>query len=348
VQSSFAQRLIEWQRLHGRNNLPWQGADAYRVWLSEIMLQQTQVATVIPYYQRFITSFPDITALAAATEEQVLAHWSGLGYYARGRNLHRAAQIIADKHQGRFPHEFEEIVALPGIGRSTAAAICALAWHERCAILDGNVKRVLARYCGISGSPAEKAVETQLWQQAEALLPSKDVAAYIQAQMDMGATLCTRSKPKCGECPVQGDCVALQTGRVAELPTPRARKAVPEKNTTFLLLMHGNDILLEKRGPTGIWGGLWCPPQIEDGQGVVADYLQRSGMRVSERIELEEFTHTFTHFKLHITPVLLRLAHKPKRVEQSGSVWLDVGEVLGGAIPAPVRGLLQQIASRLS
>jgi A/G-specific adenine glycosylase len=341
---SFAQRLIEWQRLHGRNNLPWQGTDAYRVWLSEIMLQQTQVATVIPYYQRFVTSFPDITALAAASEEQVLAHWSGLGYYARGRNLHRAAQIIVEQHRGQFPREFDQIVDLPGIGRSTAAAICALAYHERRAILDGNVKRVLARYCGIAGSSAEKAVEEKLWQQAEALLPSKNVATYIQAQMDMGATLCTRSKPKCGECPLQSDCVALQTGRVAELPTPRARKAVPERNATFLLLLHGNDILLEKRAPSGIWGGLWCPPQIDDGQGVVADYLQRSGMQVNERIDLEEFTHTFTHFKLHITPVLLRVAHKPKRVQQAGDVWLDVGEALGGAIPAPVRSLLQQIA----
>src|SRR5512143_32546 len=245
---SFSQRLIAWQRTHGRHDLPWQvkdgttrhtqtsdagvpshrllpqsagfasnvsEADAYRVWLSEIMLQQTQVATVIPYYQRFVASFPDVATLAAASEEQVLAHWSGLGYYARGRNLHKAAQIIVEQHDGRFPCEFEQIVALPGVGRSTAAAICALAWHERRAILDGNVKRVLARYCGISGPTAEKAVEAQLWQQAEALLPSKEVATYIQAQMDMGATLCTRSKPKCSECPVSADCVALQTNRVS-------------------------------------------------------------------------------------------------------------------------------------
>src|SRR5512139_4329081 len=343
----FSSRLIVWQRTHGRHDLPWQGADAYRVWLSEIMLQQTQVATVIPYYQRFITSFPDIAALAAASEEQVLAHWSGLGYYARGRNLHKAAQIIVEQHDGKFPCEFEQIVALPGVGRSTAAAICALAWHERRAILDGNVKRVLARYCGISGPTAEKAVEAQLWQQAEALLPSKEVATYIQAQMDMGATLCTRSKPKCSECPVSADCVALQTNRVSELPTPRARKAVPEKHTTFLLLLHGNDILLEKRPAAGIWGGLWCPPQIEDGQGVVEDYLQRNAMQVSERMELDEFTHTFTHFKLHITPVLLRLAHKPARVQEAGSVWLDVGEALGAAIPTPVRSLLRQLAGGL-
>ena len=343
--SDFSARIISWQKLHGRHGLPWQGADAYRVWLSEIMLQQTQVATVLPYYQRFVTSFPDIAALAAASIDDVLAHWSGLGYYARGRNLHSAAKIIVEKHHGEFPREFEQILELPGIGRSTAAAICALAFHERRAILDGNVKRVLARYCGISGSSAEKAVEAQLWQQAEALLPQQDVAIYIQAQMDMGATLCTRSKPKCTACPVQTDCVALQTNRVAELPTPRTRKAVPEKNSTFLLLMHGNDILLEKRAPQGIWGGLWCPPQIEDGQGVPADYVQRSGMTVTERIDLAEFTHTFTHFKLHITPVLLHVSCKPTQVQQAGSVWLDVEEALLAAIPTPVRKMLLQLSA---
>jgi A/G-specific adenine glycosylase len=341
--NSFSSRLIAWQRTHGRHDLPWQSASAYHVWLSEIMLQQTQVATVIPYYQRFTASFPTIAVLAAATEEQVLAHWSGLGYYARGRNLHRAAQIIVEKYHGEFPREFDQILELPGIGRSTAAAICALSYHERRAILDGNVKRVLARYCGISGSPSEKAVEIQLWQQAEALLPLRDIAGYIQAQMDLGATLCTCSKPRCGECPVRSDCVAFQSGRVRELPTPRLRKTVPERHTTFLLLMHGNDILLEKRPGSGIWGGLWCPPQLDDGQGVVADYVQRSGIVVSERIELAEFTHAFTHSKLHITPVLLRLAHKPQRVQQAGSVWLDVEEALQAAIPTPVRKVLEEL-----
>lgn len=343
--SDFSARVINWQKIHGRHDLPWQGADAYRVWLSEIMLQQTQVATVIPYYQRFVASFPDIAALAAATADDVLAHWSGLGYYARGRNLHGAAKIIVAKHRGEFPREFEQILELPGIGRSTAAAICALAFHERRAILDGNVKRVLARYCGISGSPAEKVVEAHLWQQAEALLPQQEVATYIQAQMDMGATLCTRSKPKCNACPVQTDCVALQTNRVAELPTPRARKAVPERNSTFLLLMHGNDILLEKRAPQGIWGGLWCPPQIEDGQGVPADYVQLSGMEVTERIDLAEFTHTFTHFKLQITPVLLHVSCKPTQVRQAGSMWLDVEAALQAAIPTPVRKMLLQLSA---
>ncbi|MEQ1525150.1 MAG: A/G-specific adenine glycosylase [Gallionella sp.] len=341
--ASFAQRLIAWQRTHGRHDLPWQGADAYRVWLSEIMLQQTQVATVIPYYQRFVTSLPTIAALAAATEEQVLAHWSGLGYYARGRNLHRAAQLIVEKHHGKFPQVFDDIIALPGIGRSTAAAICTLAFHQRRAILDGNVKRVLARYCGITGWTGDKKIEAYLWQQADALLPKNDVATYIQAQMDMGATLCTRSKSKCGECPVQTDCAAYQTNRVHELPTPRPKKIVPERHATFLLLMHGSDILLEKRAPQGIWGGLWCLPQLDDGEEIVADYVQRNGIAVRERIEMDEFTHTFTHFKLHITPVLLRVAKKTLSVRQGSSVWLDVAEALNAAIPTPVRQLLSRL-----
>jgi A/G-specific adenine glycosylase len=338
---SFSSRLIAWQRQHGRHDLPWQSADAYRVWLSEIMLQQTQVATVIPYYQRFIASFPSVAALAAATEEQVLAHWSGLGYYARGRNLHRTAQIIVEEYHGEFPREFEQIIELPGIGRSTASAICALAYHERRAILDGNVKRVLARYCGIVGSPSEKAVEAQFWQQAEALLPQRDIASYIQAQMDLGATLCTHSKPKCGECPVHNDCVALQGGRVRDFPTPRPRKAVPERYATFLLLMQGNDILLEKRPGSGIWGGLWCPPQFDD-EASAKDWFVRNGMTASDGERLATLTHTFTHFKLHITPLKIRLARKPLRAAQPGSAWLDVDEAMRAAIPTPVRALLKE------
>ncbi len=338
----FSSRLIAWQHLQGRHDLPWQSADTYRVWLSEIMLQQTQVTTVIPYYQRFIASFPTIDSLAAATEEQVLALWSGLGYYARGRNLHRAARLIAEKYHGEFPREFDQIIELPGIGRSTAAAICALAWNERRAILDGNVKRVLARYCGISGSPSDKAVETLLWQRAEALLPERDIASYIQAQMDLGATLCTRSKPKCGVCPVHTDCVAFQTGRVSELPTPRQRKAVPERHATFLLLMHGNDILLEKRPGSGIWGGLWCPPQFDD-EAAASDWFVRNGMEAREGERLAKFTHSFTHFKLHITPMKIHLSRKPLRAAQPGSVWMDADEALRAAIPVPVRSLLYKL-----
>ena len=337
--SSFASRLIRWQKQHGRHDLPWQGADAYRVWLSEIMLQQTQVATVIPYYQRFVASFPNIAALAAATEEQVLAHWSGLGYYARGRNLHRTARLIVEKYRGEFPREFEQILDLPGIGRSTAAAICALTYRERRAILDGNVKRVLTRYCGISGSPGEKSVEARLWQQAEALLPKHDIADYIQAQMDLGATLCTRSKPKCNSCPVQSDCVALATDRISQLPTPRPRKAVPERHAVMLLLMHGNDIVLEKRPGSGIWGGLWSLPQFDDEEAAQNWFVQNE-MNASNGERLETFTHAFTHFKLHITPLKIQLAHKPLRAAQHGSVWLDVEEALGAAIPTPVRKML--------
>ena len=343
--SPFAQRLITWQQQFGRHDLPWQGADAYRVWLSEIMLQQTQVATVIPYYQRFVASFPNIAALATATEDQVLAHWSGLGYYARGRNLHKAAQIIVEKYGGEFPHELEQILELPGIGHSTAAAICALAFHERRAILDGNVKRVLARYCGLAGWSGEKKVEEKLWQQAEALLPPDDIAIYTQALMDMGATVCTRSRPKCALCPVQADCVALQTERIAELPSPHPRKAVPERHATFLLLMHGNDILLEKRPGTGIWGGLWCLPQFDD-EVAARDWFLRSGMEASDGERLESFTHTFTHFKLHIAPLRIRLERKPMRVDQAGSVWLDVWEALGAAIPTPVRMMLESQVGR--
>jgi len=368
---SFASRLIAWQRQHGRHDLPWQSADAYRVWLSEIMLQQTQVASVIPYYQRFITAFLNIAALAAATEDDVLAHWSGLGYYARGRNLHKAARIVVEKFNGEFPRNFEDILELPGIGRSTAAAICALAFHERRAILDGNVKRVLGRYCGIEGWAGNKQVEETLWQQAESLLPASprpagervrerggfdtDIATYTQALMDLGATVCTRSRPRCAACPVQADCVAVQTDRIAELPTPRPKKAVPERHATFLLLMHGNDILLEKRPGSGIWGGLWCPPQFAD-EDAARDWCERQGIKTrhsgagrnpanskNQCEALPTFTHTFTHFKLHITPLKIELARKPLVVAQPGMLWLEVGEALGAAIPTPVRKVLEQL-----
>ncbi|CAG0967061.1 partial Adenine DNA glycosylase, partial [Planctomycetaceae bacterium] len=278
--NDFATRLVNWQRLHGRNTLPWQGADAYRVWLSEIMLQQTQVASVIPYYQHFVTSFPDVAMLAAASEEQVLAHWSGLGYYARGRNLHRAAQQIMLLHHGQFPAHFDDILALPGIGRSTAAAICALAFKQRHAILDGNVKRVLARYCAIDGYPGDKKIEAQLWQQAEALLPGSDVARYTQGLMDLGATVCTRSKVQCTACPVQSDCAAFKTGRVAELPAPRPRKHVPERHATFLMMLHNNEILLAKNLSTGVWGGMWCLPQFDDEAAATA-WCAQAGMEIT-------------------------------------------------------------------
>lgn len=337
----FASRLVAWQRAHGRHDLPWQGQGAYRVWVSEIMLQQTQVATVIPFYRRFIHSFPDIAALAAASEEQVLAHWSGLGYYARGRNLHRAARVLMARYRGEFPRQFAHIVQLPGVGRSTAAAICALAFHQRCAILDGNVKRVLARHCGIERWPGERQVEERLWQQAEARLPQWEVARYTQGLMDLGATVCTRNRPKCEVCPVRADCVALQTGRVAELPARRPKKMVPERHVCFLLLMHGNEILLEQRPGSGIWGGLWCPPQVAADEE--SWYLNANSLAASARVELPPLQHAFTHFRLQITPVLLRVSAKPLHAGEHCMRWQDVETVLQAAIPAPVRRILRAV-----
>ncbi len=337
---SFAERIVVWQHAHGRHGLPWQQADAYGVWLSEIMLQQTQVATVIPYYQRFMASFHDIQALASASEDEVLAHWSGLGYYARGRNLHRAAKIIAEQHGGQFPRDFEAIVSLPGIGRSTAAAICALAYHDRRAILEGNVKRVLARHQGVEGWPGDKPVETRLWKHAEALLPHHQIAAYTQGLMDLGASVCSRARPKCDACPVRSDCVAHDTDRVAQLPGPRPRKALPERHACLLLLRHGDAILLEKRPPVGIWGGLWSLPQF-DNEDAALEWCAERGISLARKAVLPAFIHTFTHFRLHILPARFELTRKPPAAQLPGMMWLDLKAALDGAIPQPVRGLLE-------
>ncbi len=339
---SFARRIVEWQRTHGRHALPWQGANPYRVWLSEIMLQQTQVATVVPYYQRFVASFPDIRALAAASEDDVLAHWSGLGYYARGRNLHHAAKIVVEHHGGLFPREFEAILELPGIGRSTAGAICALAYHERRAILDGNVKRVLARYRGIGGWSGDKSVEETLWQQAESLLPRRDVAAYTQGLMDLGASICSRSKPECGACPVRGDCVAHTSGRVGEFPAARPRRNLPERHACLLLVVRDNEILLEKRPLGGIWGGLWSLPQF-DREAVALKWCAQHDMPVVRHTAMPKFVHTFTHFRLHIAPVRADLARRAASPTTPGLKWLGIDAALGAAIPKPVRGLLEPL-----
>ena len=308
------------------------------------MLQQTQVATVIPYYLLFIAAFPTIASLAAATEEQVLSYWSGLGYYARGRNLHRAAQLIAEKYHSVFPVVYEQILDLPGIGRSTAAAICALAFHERRAILDGNVRRVLSRYCGIEGRGSE--TEKLLWLKSEMLLPASDIACYTQALMDLGCKVCTRSRAQCMDCPVHQSCIAWLNDRVQELPSPRPRKIIPLKNSTFLLLMHGNDILLEKRPARGIWGGLWCMPQFDNSAAALA-WCAREGFMQDYPADLctsnlASFTHTFSHFKLHITPLEVILSDKPLHTLATEHNWLDICEALNAAIPAPVRQLLEE------
>jgi A/G-specific adenine glycosylase len=358
--SHFSTRIINWQRQHGRHGLPWQGQDVYRIWLSEIMLQQTQVATVIPYYQRFVARFPDIAALAAASEDEVLVHWSGLGYYTRGRNLLRSAQLIMQQHSGKFPHHFDEICALPGIGRSTAAAISALAFHQRRAILDGNVKRVLARFFAINGFTGDSKIQAQLWQQAEALLPgepasqrgqwalegseiSDSIAIYTQGLMDLGAQVCTRGQPRCEVCPLRVDCEAHQLGVVSQLPSPRPRKVLPEKPGTFLLLFNGSVILLEKRPGRGIWGGLWCLPQLDEGQDLHAYCAGKFGIKVDRVVSLPKFTHTFTHFKLHVSPQLVQFTNNPPEIQASGDIWLDVDSALRAAIPAPVRTMLHAL-----
>jgi len=344
VTDDFAVALVAWQKRHGRHDLPWQGSrDPYTVWMSEIMLQQTQVAAVIPYYQRFLARFPTLKALAAASLDDVLALWSGLGYYSRARNLHRAAQTVIAQHGGKFPETLEATMELPGIGRSTAAAILVFAFGKRSAILDGNVKRVLARVCGIAGYPGETAVAAQLWQQAEALLPKTGVQPYTQGLMDLGATLCARRNPRCTECPVRSQCVAFQTGRVAELPTPRPRKALPQRRTMMLVLQRAGEILLEKRPATGIWGGMWCFPEEDADANAVEACARRYGADVTLGESLPLIAHGFTHFKLDILPQLATVSAWPQRAEESGGLWITPDDALRAAVPTPVRGIIEQL-----
>ncbi len=340
----FSQRIIAWQRRHGRHHLPWQSnRDPYRIWVSEIMLQQTQVGTVIPYFERFMARFPDIARLADAGEEEVLTYWAGLGYYARGRNLHCAACLIMENHAGVFPREFDDICDLPGIGRSTAAAIAAFAYGERRAILDGNVKRVLTRAFAIDGWAGDKKVEARLWQLSESLLPGADIETYTQALMDLGATICTRSKPACVRCPLAGDCMALGQNRTGSLPSPRPKKPLPERAATLLVIRHGSDVLLVKRPAPGIWGGLWSLP--ETGGDAVAACLQLTGREPSASEELPAFSHAFTHFRLAIRPLVLMLDKRPQVAAEPGSVWMDIGDAVASAIPKPVKSILLSLGA---
>jgi len=340
----FAEKLKAWQKRHGRRGLPWQGTrDPYRVWLSEVMLQQTQVSAVIPYYERFLRRFPTVEALAAASEEEVLQLWSGLGYYARGRNLHAAAKAVVS--MGFFPKKAEGIEALPGIGKSTAAAIAAFAFGERAAILDGNVKRVLARYFGIEGWPGEKSVEAALWDRANRLLPKDDIETYTQALMDLGATVCTRNSPRCGACPVRTSCKARKANQTAEIPAARPRKALPQKTVTWLLLLDHGQILLEKRPAPGIWGGLWSFPEAPSKD--VEGHCRRSfGCVVRSTKTLDALEHGFTHFRLRIHPLLCQVTRKPS-VQSPASLWIDVEEVSEAAVPTPVRTLVSRLNGTL-
>ena len=336
----FTERLIAWQKVAGRHDLPWQKTrDPYRIWLSEIMLQQTQVTTVIPYYQRFLSRFPDVMALAAAPIEIVVEHWAGLGYYARARNLLRCAQQIAAVHGGKFPKSAEQLIELAGIGRSTAAAIAAFAFGERAAILDGNVKRVLCRQFGVEGFPGSTAVDRSLWALAESLLPDSDIETYTQGLMDLGATLCTRSRPRCADCPVSADCVARRDGRQAELPARRTRPAVPERSATFVLILNNRRLLLERRPPSGIWGGLLVPPEGEVNQVLASFGL----LKVSQR-SLPPSKHAFTHFRLTLQPVVCEVAASLV-VAESGLVWVDLDKAAEAGVPTPIGKLIRQVAS---
>jgi A/G-specific adenine glycosylase len=339
--AKFASTLIRWQRRSGRSGLPWQGTrDPYRIWLSEVMLQQTQVAAVIPYYERFLKRFPSVRSLAKADEDEVLRLWSGLGYYARGRNLLHAAREI--EKLGKFPSSSAAIGELPGIGRSTAAAIAAFAFGERAAILDGNVKRVLARCYGIEGWSGERAVETKLWALAGQLLPARGIETYTQALMDLGATLCTRTRPRCGDCPVGEVCVARKNGRVEQIPAPRPRKVVPSKDATWLVLRHKRNILLERRPSSGLWGGLWTFP--ESGARDIAGFCRQNfGCEVIATRKLEPLEHGFTHFKLRIQPVMCEVGQIAPQAQAAGRMWIEIAQAKGAAVPSAVRKLLASL-----
>jgi len=307
------------------------------------MLQQTQVTTVIPYYERFLAEFPDVLVLAAAPIQRVLEHWSGLGYYRRAHHLHAAAKVVVADHGGKYPVDVDTLATLPGIGRSTASAIAVFATGARVAILDGNVKRVLARHRGVTGFPGKADVEARLWQAAEALLPTRDVATYTQALMDLGATVCTRTRPNCAACPVAADCVAFNQDRIAELPSPRPKKPLPHREMRVLLIEHGGEILFERRRPLGIWGGLWSLPELALDEDVRDAVKARFGADVTVRDQLPPIAHGFTHFTLTLHPQRLSARRWPSRAETPGTIWLAPADARGAALPAPIKKLLRSL-----
>jgi A/G-specific adenine glycosylase len=337
----FAERLVAWQREHGRHDLPWQRTrDAYRIWLSEVMLQQTQVAVVLPYYERFLASFPDVRALADASIDRVLEHWSGLGYYRRAHHLHAAAKAIVERHGGVFPRDVDAIAALPGIGRSTAAAIAAFALGTRAAILDGNVKRVLARHRGIEGFPGSPAVDRALWAAAEATLPGDGIEAYTQGMMDLGATVCTR-KPACLVCPVNADCIARMKGRIEALPTPRPSKSLPQRAVRVLVVERGDRILFERRPPSGIWSGLFSLPEMALEDDVLDVVRQRFHVDATPVASIAPVTHGFTHFMLTLHPQRLRVSQWPTLSDATEHTWLTRADAVAAALPAPIKRLVR-------
>jgi A/G-specific adenine glycosylase len=346
-ESPIAAGLLDWHARQGRHDLPWQSdRTPYRVWVSEIMLQQTQVATVIPYYARFMERFPDVRALADAPSDDVLHLWTGLGYYARARNMHRSAIRVRDDFGGRFPESFDEIASLPGIGRSTAGAILALSLGLRFPILDGNVKRVLARYFGVAGNASERAVSERLWQLADTCTPLGQVAVYTQAIMDLGATVCARRKPLCAYCPLSEGCVARRTGRQHELPSPRPARVRPSREVFMLVAMRvDGSVLLERRPESGVWGGLWCLPEFDDPTAARAYIGLSLQTPQGEPQPLGRVEHAFTHFDLVITPLLTRCAGSACVMDAARSVWYNTREPARIGLPAPIKALLEDFAS---
>jgi A/G-specific adenine glycosylase len=342
----FAQVLLQWFDQFGRKNLPWQqDITPYRVWLSEIMLQQTQVSTVIPYFENFIGKFPTVELLAQAPANEVLHYWTGLGYYARARNLHKTAKIVCAEHQGLFPNTLAELIALPGIGRSTAGAILSIAFNISTSILDGNVKRVLSRYHAISGHYSEKSVENLLWQHANEVTPDKRCADYTQAIMDLGATVCTRTKPNCLQCPLSLTCIAHQQGLTAVFPNPKKRAALPIRQTHFLILLtKQGKTLLYKRPDFGVWGGLWSFPESSLDAAWIKKCEQEFNLTVIDHYRADSFRHTFSHFHLDITPIYVRVNKINKMLRDDTALqWFDPKALPAVGLAAPVKKLLESL-----
>jgi A/G-specific adenine glycosylase len=342
--AGFAQTVAAWQRAHGRRGLPWQDTrDPYRIWLSEIMLQQTQVATVAGYYTRFVERFPDVQALASASLDELMPYWAGLGYYARARNLHRCARQVCEQWQGRFPVDAQQLEQLPGIGRSTAAAISAFAAGRRAPILDGNVKRVFARYFGIAEHPGLRQVEQRMWALAQDIIEQApadlDMTAYTQGLMDLGSSLCARGKPSCEACPLAPGCQARAQGTQQSIPAPRPRKAVPTRACHILIAQSENAVLLRRRPSSGIWGGLWTPPQFET-ETELMQACAHLGWPCSSRNRMAGLVHVFTHFKLHITPWHVRAA-TPSSEATPGQAWVPAQDLPRTALPAPIKKIFE-------
>ncbi len=337
---TFDQIVIAWQKQAGRHDLPWQNTrDPYSIWVSEVMLQQTQVASVIPYFERFMARFPNIKALAQASEEDVLTLWSGLGYYARGRNLQRAAQQIMAQHGGIFPRHFNHILELPGVGRSTSGAIAVFAWGEAHPILDGNVKRVLARVFALPGYPGTPIVAALFWERANQLLPNRDLEAYTQGLMDIGATVCTQRNPKCEVCPLKLACEAHTLQAINKYPESKPRSGVrPQKEFQMLLVFNGRSLLLERRPAKGIWAGLWCFPEAETHEDPVTVLKMRWGVQTQLVDILPVVRHALTHRQLIMTPCRLTAIG---RALPAGLLWMDVEDIAGAAVPVPVRKIIK-------